>query len=300
MQIMLWRSVREKTRREKRRLPAAGWIFPRFAAVLTGALLLHAAPAARADAINDGGRKIAAPLTAGTAARAVEDLRARLDADGLRTDFLDDPRFAIRVQTPRLIRGENKADFFAPSYGIFTERSFGRARAFMQKYCHPLERAEKEYGVWKEYITAILLVESGFGKIGRPQRVINGLASMYASGRSWAYREITAFLGMQGIYYDDVFELRGSHAGAFGMAQMIPTSYETFGVDFDGNGRIDPESPADAIGSIANYLKKCGFGATRRSRWNAVYAYNHQESYADAIATFTHRLRTGDDGLNGN
>jgi len=257
--------------------------------LLAAALLTFLTPAAYSEMVS--GPEASASLSQGTVARVVEDLRERLGADGHRTDFLDDPRFAIHVQTPRLIRRENKADFFAPSFGIFTERSFRRARVFMNEHSGFLERAEKEYGVWREYITTILLVESGFGKIKRPHRVINGLASMYASGRAWAYREITTLIGLQGILYDDIFDLRGSHAGAFGLAQMIPTSYKTFGVDFDADGRIDPDSPADAIGSVANYLKKCGFGASPERRWNSVFAYNRQKSYTDAITAFALRIR---------
>jgi membrane-bound lytic murein transglycosylase B len=49
-------------------------------------------------------------------------------------------------------------------------------------------------------------------------------------------------------------ELRGSYAGAVGLAQFMPGSYRTLAVDFDGDGRTDLWSPADAIGSVANYL----------------------------------------------
>mgnify|MGYP000452446720 CR=1 FL=1 len=234
-------------------------------------------------------------LSTGAVQATVEELRRRLAQDGYPTDFLDDPRFMIHPETPRLIRAEQKADFFAPAYGIFTPKAFARAREFMAAHREALDRAHRQYGVWPEYIAALLLVESNYGRNTGTRRVINGLASMYASGRSWAYREITAFIGLRGVVYDDIFALRGSHAGAFGMAQMIPTSYRAFGVDFDGDGRVDPDSAVDAIGSVANYLKKCGFGATRESRLRAVLAYNKQRSYAEAIAAFAHRLRTGRD-----
>jgi len=187
-------------------------------------------------------------LSTDTVQAVREELRRRLAQDGHPTDFLDDTRFMIHPETPRLIRAEQKADFFAPSYGIFTPRAFARAREFMAAHRETLDRAHRQYGVWPEYIAA-LLVESNYGRNTGHRRVINGLASMYAAGRSWAYREITTFIGLRGVVYDDIFTLRGSHAGAFGMAQMIPTSYRTFGVDFDGDGRVDPDSAVDAIGS---------------------------------------------------
>jgi membrane-bound lytic murein transglycosylase B len=54
--------------------------------------------------------------------------------------------------------------------------------------------------------------------------------------------------------------LRGSYAGAIGMPQFLPSSYRKYAVDFDGDGRRDlVDSPADAIGSIANYYRSYGW-----------------------------------------
>jgi membrane-bound lytic murein transglycosylase B len=59
---------------------------------------------------------------------------------------------------------------------------------------------------------------------------------------------------------NDVFETRGSWAGAIGIPQFMPGSYMKFAVDFDGDGRIDlSNTPADAIGSVANFLKQHGW-----------------------------------------
>ncbi|MDP3037824.1 MAG: lytic murein transglycosylase, partial [Rhodocyclaceae bacterium] len=52
----------------------------------------------------------------------------------------------------------------------------------------------------------------------------------------------------------------GSFAGAIGLPQFLPSSIRAYAVDFDGNGRIDlTASPADAIGSAANFLKEHGW-----------------------------------------
>jgi membrane-bound lytic murein transglycosylase B len=45
-----------------------------------------------------------------------------------------------------------------------------------------------------------------------------------------------------------------------GMAQFMPSSWQKYAVDFDGDGRIDLfGSSADAIGSVANYLAAFGW-----------------------------------------
>ena len=58
----------------------------------------------------------------------------------------------------------------------------------------------------------------------------------------------------------DVKNFKGSFAGALGIPQFMPSSWRNFAVDFDNDGKINlMESPADAIGSIANYLSIHGW-----------------------------------------
>ena len=53
----------------------------------------------------------------------------------------------------------------------------------------------------------------------------------------------------------DASTITGSYAGAMGFPQFIPTSYQAYAVDFDGDDVIDlVNSPADAIGSVASYF----------------------------------------------
>ena len=52
----------------------------------------------------------------------------------------------------------------------------------------------------------------------------------------------------------------GSYTGAIGIPQFLPSSIVQYAVDYDGNRQIDLRtSPADAIGSVANYLKQNGW-----------------------------------------
>jgi membrane-bound lytic murein transglycosylase B len=58
----------------------------------------------------------------------------------------------------------------------------------------------------------------------------------------------------------DAASFRGSYAGAIGIPQFMPGNIRQFAVDFDGDGRTDLRaSPADAIGSVANFLRAHGW-----------------------------------------
>jgi Transglycosylase SLT domain len=73
-----------------------------------------------------------------------------------------------------------------------------------------------------------------------------------------------------------------SSAGAMGWMQFIPSSWEAYGVDANGDGVKDPYNPEDAIYAAANYLSAAGMPA---DTYNAIYAYNHADWYvADVLA----------------
>jgi len=71
-----------------------------------------------------------------------------------------------------------------------------------------------------------------------------------------------------------------SSAGAIGWMQFMPSTWERWGVDADGDGIANPWSPDDAIAAAARYLAASG-GATDISR--AVFSYNHAQWYVDEV-----------------
>ncbi len=114
---------------------------------------------------------------------------------------------------------------------------------------------------------------------------------MYVNGRKWTFSEIKCFIDIKGTLYKDIFSIKGSYAGAFGIAQSLPSSYKLFGVDFDKDGVIDPYSMEDSIGFVANYLYKGGFRESISSRERAIYSYNRQKSYVNAIIKYADELK---------
>ncbi len=74
--------------------------------------------------------------------------------------------------------------------------------------------------------------------------------------------------------------LNVSSAGAMGWMQFIPSSWKTFGVDANGDGKKDPYNPVDAIFAAARYLKAAGAETDLRK---AIFAYNHADWYVDSV-----------------
>ncbi len=76
--------------------------------------------------------------------------------------------------------------------------------------------------------------------------------------------------------------LNVSSAGAMGWMQFIPSSWEAYGVDANGDGVADPYNPEDAIFAAASYLSAAGMP---ENTYDAIFAYNHADWYvADVLA----------------
>jgi len=71
-----------------------------------------------------------------------------------------------------------------------------------------------------------------------------------------------------------------SSAGAVGWMQFLPSSWEAFGLDANGDGKKDPYNPVDAICSAAHYLK---LGGGSKDLYNAIYSYNHADWYVQEV-----------------
>ena len=153
---------------------------------------------------------------------------------------------------------------------FLTEQRIDEGAAFMKAHADALAHAESEYGVPPEVITAIMGVEAYYGRHKGRHKVLDSLATLafHHPVRGDFFRgELAAFLTI--AYQQEVApeSLYGSYAGAMGYPQFIPTSYQAYAVDFDGDAKRDLwNNPVDAIGSVANYFAEHGW-----QRGGAIY-----------------------------
>lgn len=125
-----------------------------------------------------------------------------------------------------------------------------------------LQAIQTRFRVSARVVVAIWGLETNYGGFTGTFNVIEALATLAWEGRRAAFfrAELLAALRILDAGNVSVERMRGSHAGAMGHPQFMPTSFERLAVDFDGDGRRDIwDSRADALGSIANYLARSGW-----------------------------------------
>lgn len=142
-------------------------------------------------------------------------------------------------------------------------RRIDAGRRFMRAHASHLAEAEARFGVPGEIITAIIGVETIYGRhTGRfgTFSALTTLAFDYPPRAALFRGELEELLLLAREEKRSPLAYRGSYAGALGLPQFLPSSLRRHGLDFDGDGRVDiASSVGDAIGSVANFLANHGW-----------------------------------------
>jgi membrane-bound lytic murein transglycosylase B len=140
-----------------------------------------------------------------------------------------------------------------------------------------LQRAYQEFGVPPEMIVGIIGVETIYGRYMGNFRVLDALTTLsfdYPNTANRADRQATFRKNLEDYLVwtrdaqIDPSTVLGSYTGAIGIPQFLPSSIVQYAVDYEGNKRVDLRtSDADAIGSVANYLRQNGWESGRPVVW---------------------------------
>ena len=164
---------------------------------------------------------------------------------------------AITRPAERVLNWSQYQDIF------LTERRVEGGVAFMRENSEALAAAEEKYGVPPVIVSAIIGVETMYGRITGGYRVLDALTTLafdYPPRARFFRGELEHFILLAREEKQMITDLTGSYAGAMGLGQFIPSSYRAYAVDFDGDGFRDIwNNPTDAIGSVANYLARHGW-----------------------------------------
>jgi membrane-bound lytic murein transglycosylase B len=155
---------------------------------------------------------------------------------------------------------------------------------FWNRHRATLARARARFGVPEEVIVAILGIETFYGRRTGHWRVIDSLATLafdYPPRAGYFRAELENFLLFARDRRLNVLSVRGSYAGAIGIPQFMPGTYRRYAVDFDGDGECDLREAADAIGSVANFLKEHGWRRGEAALLDAQVSGADFAAYAD-------------------
>jgi lytic murein transglycosylase len=209
-----------------------------------------------------------------------------------------------------------------------SEERITKGRAVFARHRAVLSQIEARYGVPAEVVTAVWGLESFYGERRGNVPVVSATSTLAYDGRRGAFFEKQLIAALKILERGDVPArgLTGSWAGAMGHTQFIPTSYQAFAVDFNGDGRRDiwSDDPSDSLASTAAYLAKSGWKsgekwggemgtATASSatpikilqpdaggprfavfrNFNAIKRYNNSDNYAIGVGHLSDRIAGG-------
>ncbi len=146
---------------------------------------------------------------------------------------------------------------------VVTKTRINAGKVFLYKYSNLLDSVEKQFKVDKEVITAILGVETNYGFKKGDYKAIDSLTTLsfeyYPRGKFFK-NELKEFLKYSKKNNINPLSVKSSWAGAIGYPQFIPSSINSYGIDYDKDGKVDlVNSVEDSVASVANYLNKNGF-----------------------------------------
>ncbi|MCC5878540.1 MAG: lytic murein transglycosylase [Idiomarina sp.] len=125
-----------------------------------------------------------------------------------------------------------------------------------------LEEVGAKYGVQPRFIVALWGIETNYGGYTGNFRVVSALATLAWEGRREEFftRQLMQALEIIDAGHIEPEQMRGSWAGAMGQTQFMPSSFLSYAIDFDGDGKIDIwNSFPDVFASAANYLSNVGW-----------------------------------------
>lgn len=162
---------------------------------------------------------------------------------------------------------EGQLTFAQYRTNIVSPARIEKGRALYRQHYDMLHSIGKKYGVQPEYIVALWGIETNYGGFTGGMKTIDALATLAHDGRRSAFfrKELINALTIIDQGHIDAGDMKGSWAGALGQNQFMPSSFLTYAVDENGDGKKDIwHTHLDIFASSANYLSRSGWHADER------------------------------------
>lgn len=216
------------------------------------------------------GQAISAPLTENSALyndHAKIFIKQFAEESNYTIDELNTLFSNVKIKTKAKKEAANQAEFtlYWNDYknNLVSENRIKKGKEFLKNNKDIFDKIEKEYNVEREVIASIIGIESNYGSNLGNYRAIDALSTMafeYYKKGDFYKNQLKSYLNRCKKEKTDCLLQKSSWAGAMGYGQFIPTSIDSFAVDYNKNGKIDVVNEVDdAIASVANYLNKHGW-----------------------------------------
>ena len=157
---------------------------------------------------------------------------------------------------------EKKKTFAEYKKLIVNDLRVKRGRQMLREHYQTLQEVENRFGVPKEIIVSLWGIETNYGSNTGGFMVVPALATMAWEGRRAEFftKELMNALKIIDAGHISAANMKGSWAGAMGQNQFMPSSFNAYAIDGNGDGKRDIwNTKKDVFASTANYLKKNGW-----------------------------------------
>ena len=208
----------------------------------------------------------------GDFAACVGRLQAAALAQGISQRVVDEVLGKVTQQEPVLELDRKQPEFILPFTEYYNRRvspeRVARGRRLLARHAAMLRDIERKFGMPGQYLVAFWGLETNFGANFGRTPVPDSLATLACDARRSTYFTAELMAALRIIDTGDIpaERMKGSWAGAMGHVQFMPSIYQRYAVDADGDGRRDIwGSVRDAMASAANFLQASGW--ERGVRW---------------------------------
>lgn len=189
---------------------------------------------------------------------------------GINPDFLKEVLPKMRLLHSVVQADRKQPEFHATFWDYLdkrlTPKRIEQGQKNYQIYEAVLNKAASKYGVPPHYILAFWGLETNFGAYMGNVDTLSALATLAYDKRRRTFFTKQLITFIQIMQENQLTDVQGSWAGAFGNFQFMPSTFSAYAVDGDHDGRIDLiHSVPDAIESAAHYLSAVGW--QKGQRW---------------------------------
>lgn len=201
----------------------------------------------------------------------IDSVKEKAASQGISQDTINQTVRSVGF-IPSIIKSDKNQSEFKLTMQQYLDRTVSEKRIsegklMRKKYPTMLSRVEAKYGLPPHVILAFWGLESNYGAVKSKHKLTDAFFTLMYDGRRETFftNQLIALMKIADKNKLDINDIRGSWAGAMGHFQFIPTTLSQYGVDGNGDGRVDIiNSVGDAMFSAGNYLNKLGWNPNEK------------------------------------